>query len=102
MKFYIPANRIYLIEDFDCEMLTEADYDSHKRAITLCMWSNGWIYETDDGFDTYFTLVTGYRLPTVTDDEYNQYIMDKITFLSKERAKQFRSAWTTFQPKRLT
>lgn len=101
MKFYIPNDRISTVEDYGCEWLTTADFNPHKRAIVLYEWGNGWIFEADDYFNTYFTLMTGKKLPTITDDEYKQFLMDKIAFLSKARNKEFKTAWLQFQPKRL-
>ena len=100
MKFYIPCNRITLIEEYDCKWLTEADFLPSQRRIVLREWASGWIFESDDYFNTYFTLMSGHKLPTLTDDEYKQFVMDKVAFLSKERATQFRLAWAEFQPKR--
>jgi len=99
MKFYIPNDRIAQVNEDDCTWLNPADFNMHKRAIILYQWANGWIFEADDSFNTYFTLITGKQLPTITDAEYAQFIIDKVAFLSKERTEQFRSSWAQFQPK---
>lgn len=99
MKFYIPNDRISRVDEDDCVWLNPADFNSHKEAIILDQWANGWIFEADDSFNTYFTLITGKQLPTITDAEYAQFIVDKIAFLGRDRARQFRLAWAEFQPK---
>jgi hypothetical protein len=99
MKFYIPNDRIAQVNEDDCIWLNPAEFVSHRKAIILYEWANGWIFEADDSFNTYFKLITGKQLPTITDAEYAQYIVDKIAFLGKERCQQFRTAWTEFQPK---
>ena len=100
MKFYIPNDRISMIEEYDCAWLMPADFNPHKKAIVLYEWANGWIIESDDYFNTYFVLMTGKKLPTITDDEYKQFVMDKIAFLSKARNNEFKTAWLEFRPKR--
>jgi hypothetical protein len=99
MKFYIPNDRIAQVNEDDCIWLNPADFSLHKKAIVLYEWSNGWLFEADDSFNTYFTLITGKQLPTITDAEYAQFIVDKIAFLGKKRTEEFRTAWAEFQPK---
>lgn len=98
MKFYIPCDRLVAIEDYDCKWLTEANFIPSQRKIVLQEWASGWIFESDEEFNTYFTLITGHKLPTITNEEYNQFVMDKVAFLSKERANQFKLAWINFLP----
>lgn len=100
MKFYIPNNHIYKIEDIDIGWLLPAEFVYHERSIVLLEFSNGWIVETDENFNTYFTLISGKQLPTITDQEYSQLILDKKTFLCKKRAEEFRTAWAKFFPSR--
>lgn len=99
MKFYIPGNCINQINEEDCIWLNPAEFSSSRKAIILLEWSNGWIFEADDSFNTYFTLITSKQLPTITDAEYAQFIVDKIAFLGKERCRQFTFAWSQFHPK---
>lgn len=99
MKFYIPSHCIEQVNEEDCKWLNPAHFNLHKRSIILYEWANGWIFEADDSFNTYFTLITGKQLPIITDAEYAQFIVDKVAFLSKERSEQFRSSWGQFQPK---
>ena len=99
MKFYVPNDCMHYIKEGDCAWLNPAEFNPHKKAIILYEWSNGWIAETDDSFNSYFTLITGKQLPTITDAEYAQFIVDKIAFLGKERCRQFRTAWAEIQPK---
>lgn len=100
MKFYIPNSSIVHLEDQDCTWLNPADFSFHARRITLQEWGNGWIFEADGSFNSFFTIITGKQLPTITDEEYQQFVMDKVAFLSKKRTEEFRIAWAEFQPKR--
>lgn len=99
MKFYVPNSRIDQIELHDCTWLNPAHFDSNKEALVLDQWANGWIFEADESFNSFFTIITGNQLPTITDAEYAQFVMDRIAFLGKERARQFRTAWVQFLPK---
>lgn len=99
MKFYIPNNFIHCINEKDCRWLMPADFNQNREALVFNEWSSGWIFEADDSFNTYFTIVTGNQLPTITDAEYAQFVIDKVAFLGRERAKQFRTAWIKFRPR---
>lgn len=99
MKFYIPNNKIEQVDEEDCIWLNPADFRTHQKSIVLDQWGNGWIFEADDSFNSFFTLITGKQLPVITDAEYAQFVVDKIAFLGKKRAEEFRSAWLEFQPK---
>jgi len=99
MKFYVPSNSIAYLEDQDCTWLNPADFNFHKRCITLYEWANGWIFEADESFNSFFTIITGKQLPIITDEEYQQFVMDKVAFLSKKRTEEFRTAWAEFLPK---
>lgn len=99
MKFYIPNDRICQLNEDDCIWLNPADFSVRKKSLILDQWANGWIFESDDSFNSFFTLITGNQLPTVTDAEYAQFVADKVAFLGKDRCEQFRLAWAQFQPK---
>lgn len=100
MKFYVPNECIDQIDnDGVCKWLQPADFDGDRRCLILDQWANGWIFEADESFNTFFTITTGKRLPTVTDHEYQQFVMDRVAFFSKERASEFRRAWIEFRPK---
>jgi hypothetical protein len=100
MKFYIPNDKIDQVNEEDCKWLNPADFQPHKRSITLYEYSNGWIFEAEESFNSFFKLITGKKLPTITDAEYAQFVLDKVAFFSKDRAEQFRTAWAEFLPKK--
>lgn len=93
MKFYVPNEITAQIKDEDVDWLNPAEYSTTKNTLTLYQWSNGYIMEADEYFRSFFALSSGKVLPMVTEAEYTQFIIDKVTFLSKDRAKQFKSAW---------
>jgi len=100
MKFYVPHSVIDHLEEQECTWLNPADFSFHKRCIRMNDWASGWIFEADDSFNSFFTIITGKQLPTITDEEYQQFVMDRVAFLSKKRAEEFRTAWVAFLPKR--
>jgi hypothetical protein len=99
MKFYIPNICFNSVSHHELNWLVPAEFNWAKRSIYLYEYSNGWIADADDSFNSFFTLTTGNKLPTITDAEYNQYVLDKVAFFSKTRAEEFRTAWAEFQPK---
>lgn len=93
MKFFVPNEITSLINDEEVEWLNPANYSPTKNTLTLFEWSNGYIMEVDECFHSFFALCHGKVLPTVLDAEYAQFIVDKVTFFGKSRAKQFNSTW---------
>lgn len=87
MKFYIPNSKIGEVDEYDCVWLNPAEFSPHREAIVLDQWGNGWIFEADESFNTFFTIITGDSLPIITDAEYAQFIMDKIAFLGKNEPR---------------
>jgi hypothetical protein len=100
MKFFIPCDKIPLLENVDYESLVPAEFNYQTRSITLYQYSNGEIFTTDEYFASFFAIKTGYRLPIITDQEYAQYILDKKAFFSKARAEQIRAGWAAFLPQK--
>lgn len=99
MKFYIPNTCLSEVEDQDCVWLKPVVFNRTRKALILDQWANGWLFEADESFNSFFTVITGNQLPTVSDAEYAQLEMDRISFLSKERTRQFGLAWNKFHRK---
>lgn len=95
MKFYVPNEISSHIEDV--EWLVPAEYNINKNTLTLYEWANGYIMEADEHFQSFFALSFGIVLPRVTDAEYAQFILDKVTFLDKGRAEQFKTTWKSLR-----
>lgn len=97
MKFYIPNRMLNKLEDGEFEWLTAAYFDVDRECILKDQYGEGWIIESDDGFNTFFTIKTGLQLPVITNQEYAQLNLDNIAFLGKERTYKLGLAWDAFE-----
>lgn len=97
MKFYVPCEAIRYLKDEDFEWLMPADFCVGRQSITLYQYSNGWIIEADESFNTFFALITGRKLPYITDQEYRQFLLDKVAYLGRERTQNIWKAWCAFE-----
>lgn len=85
------------LEDEEFVWLSQANLNLDRKSITKKEFARGWIIEADEGFDTFFTIKTGLQLPVITDQEYNQFKLDDVAFLGKERTRKVNIAWTKFR-----
>lgn len=99
MKFYVPCDKAHHVEDQDVIWLEEATLEFNKKRLVLYQWSDGYIFEADESFQTFFAIQTGFQMPYITDQEYAQLIVDKIAYLDKARVNQLRVAWAHLHPK---
>lgn len=99
MKFYVPCDKAFHVEDEDVVWLEEATLEWDKKRLVLYEWADGYIFEADDSFQTFFAIKTGFQMPYITDQEYAQLIVDKIAYLDKARVNQLRTAWGQLNPK---
>ena len=99
MKFYVPCDKAHHVDGQDVIWLEEATLEFHKKRLVLYQWSDGYIFEADESFQTFFAIQTGFPMPFITDQEYNQLIVDKIAYLDKARTNQLRAAWAHLHPK---
>lgn len=97
MKFYIPSRMLHMIQEEDFLWLGPTDFNIEKKRLEKKgKYSDGWIFEADEGFNTFFTIRTGLQLPTITDQEYTQLNLDGVAFLGKERTAKLIKAWEAF------
>ena len=99
MKFYVPCDKAYYLEDQDVAWIDEATLEFHKKRLVRYQWSDGYIFEADESFQTFFAIQTGFQMPYITDQEYTQFTIDKIAYLDKARVNQLRAAWGQLHPK---
>jgi hypothetical protein len=97
MKFYIPSDMLERLEEEEFTWLSEANLNLERKCISRKEFARGWIIEADEGFDTFFTIKTGLQLPVITDQEYNQFKLDDVAFLGKERTRKVHAAWVKFR-----
>jgi hypothetical protein len=88
MKFLSTVNKIFYLEDAQCELLNGVKFFGHSGRIQLDNWGNGWVFESDEYFPTFCVIRYGFEPVEITDDEYRQLIIDGITFVDKSRARK--------------
>lgn len=100
MKFYVPCDKAYHVEDQEgIVWLDEATMQWDRNRIILDLWASGYIFETDESFQTFFAIKTGFQMPYISDQEYGQLVVDKVAYLDKARVNQLRVAWGQLRPK---
>jgi hypothetical protein len=97
MNFYAPNDVLQYLNEHDFECLMPAEFDLHRKKISLYQYSNGEIVWADDSFGSYFALLTGQPLPVLTNEEYRQYVRNKEAFLGDQRASNLWRAWMLFK-----
>ena len=94
MKCYLPYNYVSYIDE-NISLLHPVTYSNVRRMIAIDTWGNGWMCEIDTEFETYFTVLTGKRLPTISNEEYKHLVFNAFLFFGKARNLQFLEALLT-------
>jgi hypothetical protein len=92
MIFYTECDRISLVEVPHSELLISVRIGSYGKSLVEDEWGNGWLYESDEYFQTYCMMRYGFKPVVLEDYEFYELINNGITFLSKARAKEFRES----------
>jgi hypothetical protein len=98
MKFYVPGDRCYLLDDQDVEWLEAVNLNRHKERLELGQWGNGVMFEADESIQTFVMILSGFMIPPITEQEYIQLKLDKMAYMGKERAELMRKCWFAFNP----
>jgi hypothetical protein len=96
MKFLSTVNKVYYLEDAECELLKCVRCHNGGK-LSADLWGNGWIFETDEYFPTFCVVKYGFEPIEITDDEYRQLLTDGVTWVDKPRSKQIHAARVAMQ-----
>jgi len=93
MIFYSDTYYYNLIETLECEIIeivTISLYGAGKMEI-CDSHHNGQLFQADESFPTYCKLVYGFEPAAISDEEFRQLCIDRITFFSKARTRALRN-----------
>ena len=97
MKFLSTVNKVYYLEDAECEFLSGVQCGFGGK-ISSDAWGNGWIYESDEYFPTFCVIKYGFEPIEITDSEYMQLTADGVTWVDKARSKKIIAASAAMKP----
>ena len=96
MKYLSTVNKVYYLEEAECELLTGVRCESGGK-LSADTWGNGWIFETDEYFPSFCVIKYGFEPIEITDDEYRQLQIDGVTWVDKLRGKRIAAARLVMQ-----
>lgn len=97
MKFYVPNSKTFHVNEEDVKWLQPATLDYHKTKIIVHQWPDGYLFETDEYFQTFFSIKTGYTLPNISDQEYTQFVLDGVAYLDKSKIMNILAALASLE-----
>ncbi len=92
MIFYTECDRISLVEVPHSELLMAVRIGPYGKSLIKDEWGNGWLYDSDEYFQTYCIMRYGFKPAHIEYHEFCELINIGTTFFSKARTKEFKLA----------